>query len=241
MKLKAGNSDLYGGAAAPTDSIVLKRLGELHPGLSGAALAATHAQHKYDLVFYYKYESHDQDVAAYLTAANVESLNGEAITDLTAWTSAGEGRSFSASELNADGTAITKYGGKIEPHHSDNASDYFTGTSGESSITRYVEYYKITYTVTDGDQIYVVSRDVKLRYKTGDVNLDGYANSTDATIINAYGLNKATPICNPDGSVHVDLCLMLCDFNYDGYGNSTDATIVNACALNKGVVPLLRF
>lgn len=242
VKLTPGNSDLYGGATPPTDSIVLKRLGELYPGLSGAALAERHVLHKYDLVFYYKYESHDKNVAPYLTGTNIASIDGNGIGDFGAWQSQGENRTFRYQELNTDGSAITRYGGKIEPHHSDNADDYFTyNAGGEGSITRFVETYRIVYTVTDGEQTYVTSRDVKLRYRVGDVNLDGFTDSTDATFTNAYSQTKAAAFINSDGTINTELCSSVYDFNYDGFSDSTDATFINAFSQSKMDLPKTRF
>lgn len=198
-----------------------------------------------DLVFWYREESRET-VEPWLTNDNVVGIGDTAIgaegsyESFAAWLAASSDRSIEIKELTAEGNEINKEitlakGGtvtlnNINPRHvtrmsNGNDSEDYVESGKAGGIHREIENYKIVYKVRDGNSVYVAERNVKLRYKPGDLSMDGAINSTDAgSIISDY---LGTYIfVNEDESKNTELCLNIADLTEDGAINSTDAGTV---------------
>ncbi len=252
--LAPGNNDLYlHGEEAGTPAAT--KLAELQ----AADSTVTKEDFKHSLVFFYRYEEHDTDIAPWTDGSKLTAIGGTAITDLDAWKAAapaGTTRKVEVSEVNADGTAINKELTlsdsstmtltTIQPRHveaktdSSDAKEYFTlNTAG--GIRRSEEFYKIVYKVTDGEDVYVATYDVKLRYKAGDANLDGSINIQDAGYANQYSINLAFPFLDTEGNDIPALSLSVLDLNEDKSGNIQDAGYMNQLSINLITYPYCRY
>jgi hypothetical protein len=135
----------------------------------------------------------------------------------------------------------------IQPQHSLTLTDYFDSGKSVSSTVRGEEYYKImyvvTYTNTDTGitEVYTAARDVTLRYRAGDTNLDIAIDGSDSANILARVVAKFTPFRDADGVIIDSLQTSLLDINGDIAGDGSDSANILAKVVGKYEIPDQRF
>lgn len=176
----------------------------------------------------------------------IETIDG---TDIDTWLAADNRRSIEVVEAvaadqhneagpnsaklysaNKANETYTDGNDHIEPSHSTKSADYATGTSASndpttSNIVRNIEYYTITYKVTDENgALYVGSRRVKLTYLPGDANLDGTVNAYDKTPLGLRLNGKYQSVYAEDGTPIEAITLAVMDTDGSGGINAFDKT-----------------
>lgn len=241
LQLAAGNSDLWLNSTDPTSPAGVKLA-----ALLNADSNLTKNSFKYDTVFWYRYESHDTDIAPYL-APSITKIGNDTIgesgtyTTVDAWMNAKPGRNVIVTELDQDGAPINRQItlkdnsvvtlNEIEPRHvvakEDNSDsvEYFE-LNVTNGMRRGTENYKISYTVIDGDQQYTFIRNVKLCYKPGDANLDGAVGVQDAGFANQYYTGLLKIFRDSSGNDIAGQSVQILDLNEDGAGGVQDAGLM---------------
>ncbi len=238
LVLTAGNSDLYLHGDEPT-SFAGRELTRLNQGVEPENVV-TKEDFKLDLIFYYRSENYEAHIKQYIdeTVGTLGSVQiGEEKIDIDSeWENEGLGRSVHVEQLNADGSKIsleTKDGrgtiDYIEPNHSTSRDDYFA-PNVVGGVKRLVEEYIVRYTITDGENVYVATRKLKLRYMTGDADLNMAINSADGTqaILNGAGAARLfvpSSGATAEETARCEECIVdILDMDGNGAGNSADGT-----------------
>ena len=129
----------------------------------------------------------------------------------------------------------------IQPNTGAEASNYYDNTKATSSTVRGEEYYRIIYTIKVDGELYTAYRDVKLRYETGDVDLDDNINTGDAALIVDKANNVTLPFVDESGVEILTLVLQLMDVDMDGNANTGDAALIVDKANDLYTIPPMRF
>jgi hypothetical protein len=147
--------------------------------------------------------------------------------------------------VGVDGTE-TATESHIEPHHSGSKTDYFS-TAATSNTVRGEEHYKIVYTVTytDADtgatEVYVATRNVKLRYKAGDTDLNNAYDGTDSANTLAFVAGTYKLFKDEAGENIADLSIQILDIDGNNAGDGTDSANTLAFVAGTYDIPDQRF
>ncbi len=228
------------------------------------------ASFRNDLVFYYKIEGHhnaetlleqegnkeyvEKYTNPYLqedgtegTDADysklIESLSGTAIADVLA---ANENAEITITEkvVGDDGYGTQRAAlvdGHIQPNTGDSLTNYYDSSAAASSVVRGVEYYQIEYKVKVGTSVYVATRNVKLGYRIGDVDLDSNINGVDAGFITAFVNRTFDAFRDENGESILSLSRMAMDIDQDTNSNGVDAGFITAFVNRTYDLPPMRF
>ncbi len=235
LKLTEGNNDLYH-HGEDTDKYSEPAKAELD-ARKAIDPKLTKDAFKYDLVFFYMWDGFEDNadseldvpVSQYLDAeTNITMVGDQTFAAWkTAWEAAHPGEDISSvihveeKVVGDDGNGSSRaqlydVNGEnhIQPKSSSDRSAYFNaGVNG--GTVRGIEEYQIVYTIEDGENTYIGVRNVKLRYRPGDADLDGTLRIGDKDSIVDFGRGMYSPFMNGSGDPIAELCISLMDFDGD--------------------------
>ena len=108
-------------------------------------------------------------------------------------------------------------------------------------MVRGTEYYQIEYKVKVGTSVYVATRNVKLGYRVGDVDLNGNINGVDAGFITAYVNRTFNAFRDETGAAIPSLYRAVMDIDLNTNSNGVDAGFVSAYVNRTYDIPPMRF
>ena len=246
-----------------------KYLDNLNAGLEENAQRDV-ASFRNELVFYYKIEGHSNSDTLLQQAGNkeyvekytnpylledgtegtdadysrlIESVDGTAIGDVLA---SNEDAEITITEkvVGDDGYGTQRAAlvdGHIQPNTGASLANYYDSSAATSSVVRGTEYYQIEYKVKVGTSVYVATRNVKLGYRVGDVDLNGNINGVDAGFITAYVNRTFNAFRDETGAAIPSLYRAVMDIDLNTNSNGVDAGFVSAYVNRTYDIPPMRF
>ena len=161
--------------------------------------------------------------------------NDAQLYNLTTQATAQNGGSYAI----ADSDLVT---GHIQPKSGNDTTDYYNFNEKTSwNIMRGEEYYRITYKITVGDKVYTAYRNVKLRYKTGDVDLDINVNTYDSEMTASQYFGSYTTFIDKNGQTATELLMQLMDVDLDLNANTYDSSQIASAYFGSWTMPAMRF
>ena len=173
----------------------------------------------------------------------IESIAGTAIGDVLAGNEDAE-ITITEKVLGDDGYGTQRAAlvdGHIQPNTGDSLTNYYDSSAATSSVVRGTEYYQIEYKVKVGTSVYVATRNVKLGYRTGDVDLDSNINGVDAGFVTAYVNRAFNAFCDEKGEAIASLYRTVMDIDLDTNANGVDAGFITAYVNRTYDIPPMRF
>ena len=173
----------------------------------------------------------------------IESIAGTAIGDVLAGNEDAE-ITITEKVLGDDGYGTQRAAlvdGHIQPNTGDSLTNYYDSSAATSSVVRGTEYYQIEYKVKVGTSVYVATRNVKLGYRTGDVDLDSNINGVDAGFITAYVNRTFNAFRDETGAAIPSLYRVAMDIDLDTNSNGVDAGFITAYVNRTYDLPPMRF
>ncbi len=213
----------------------------------------TAENYKNDLVLYFGTDSYANSVKPYVEDedGSYEKMIGTVEgTAIDTWLAANPARKVvSVEQRTVDYTNLSEgikakelsEGENIEPNSGTGPSTYFQeGVNG--GILRYNELYQIVYTVEDENgNKYVASRNVKLRYRIGDVDISAGFSGNDTDLVRRFMLGQYRPFLDESGNNVMALVNQVMDTDLSNGMSGNDRDVMRRLMIGEILLPEERY